>query len=866
MMGASAWGYLDFNLGLFYGDMGVLAGFDVCVRNMGNTPCMNIPRTPGYKGWYAEGQLYAYIYAKFGIHVNLGFWDKKFDIIDAGIGGVFRMGLPNPTYFTGEARVKLSLLAGLVKINRKFEFECGDRCDIFYGNALDNFKLFGECSMGDTIQANGWKKENAINPKFFITPYINTEAPIKEHFRVLDETELNRLAQDFNGDKERLKAQASRTFVFDMNTTVLLYEYSKATQNLKNYDRCIGFKIKGTSRFNHQINMTELNPNKFYRMMFVGWAKEIENGQEVDPLKWNEAKKKYENVEWMQTKEYFFCTGPKQELDDNPEDLQQYVAIAYPSNYNQLKHDKYIPAYCADIKAPNIAFLSDISGKTFKKGKLRWKLERYMDRNRGWQLVEEKDAYWVVTDSTCNMTVKGGEFDAKVYNNSDYRLQLNYVVSRSETKVTFVWDPRQQKSVRRASTVIVADTTNIVRLLLESKDGYYHCGYDKGKQVDYEKPFVGIRLNSVTMKTSAWRGNACGLSYYKKYMTDEGVNPMRYQDPYTYITYMSNYGLVGGWNLTNKRLAVNATTAQSLIYYDRGGVYEGAYKTSYGSMADYGKVKAMSIYDQSQWNNDCQFPLPQMTDAKYNYAFGGRERAYKLFTSGKDDDSRAINLILDLYAVYSAVDEFDSKFRCELQQILSYGKGEFYSSAANAVEQLMNANAGVYITATSRLNSNVRIEVPYYQLGILWGSPFNNAATRGKTTMWSSFDNIPKDYTRPQEERSEDILLGLVGNNRHNIVEINYNQVITGVDKNGRYTKGTRGPYLDFIPRWNNITKINVTSFRVNAYNFKKAEYTVSNRAYLNMGPRWSRYVYTINNPSRLFTCKNVNNWFYNNY
>ena len=286
---------------------------------------------------------------------------------------------------------------------------------------------------------------------------------------------------------------------------------------------------------------------------------------------------------------------------------------------------------------------------------------------------------------------------------------------------------------------------------------------------------------------------------------------MRYQDPYTYITYMSNYGLVGGWNLTNKRLAVNATTAQSLIYYDRGGVYEGAYKTSYGSMADYGKVKAMSIYDQSQWNNDCQFPLPQMTDAKYNYAFGGRERAYKLFTSGKDDDSRAINLILDLYAVYSAVDEFDSKFRCELQQILSYGKGEFYSSAANAVEQLMNANAGVYITATSRLNSNVRIEVPYYQLGILWGSPFNNAATRGKTTMWSSFDNIPKDYTRPQEERSEDILLGLVGNNRHNIVEINYNQVITGVDKNGRYTKGTRGPYLDFIPRWNNITKINVT-------------------------------------------------------
>ena len=46
-----------------------------------------------------------------------------------------------------------------------------------------------------------------------------------------------------------------------------------------------------------------------YPMKFVGWAKEIEKGQEVDPLKWNEVKKKYENVEWVQTKEYYFCTA-----------------------------------------------------------------------------------------------------------------------------------------------------------------------------------------------------------------------------------------------------------------------------------------------------------------------------------------------------------------------------------------------------------------------------------------------------------------------------------------------------------------------------------------------------------------------------
>ena len=865
MMGASAWGYIDVDLGLFYGNIGALAGFDVSIRNIGNTQCMNIPRTPGYNGWYGEGQLYAYLYAKFGIYINLGFWDKKIDIIDAGIGGVLRMGLPNPTYFTGEARVKLRLLAGLVNINRRFEFECGESCDIFYGNALDNFKLFGDCSIGDTIQAKGWKKENAINPKFYIPITVNTEAPIKEHFRVLDETELNRLAADFNGDKEQLKAQASRTFVFDMNKYVLIYEYSSANQKLNNYDRCIAFYYKGNARFQHQIDMPQLNPNKYYRLRVVGWAKEIERGQEVDPLKWNEKKKKYENVQWQQYKDFFFCTGPAETIEDCPEDLQKYVAIAYPSYRNQLKYDKDFEAYTHDIKSPNIAFFTDISKQTFQKGKLRWKLEEYMSGD--WRFVDEKDAYWVVSDSTCNLTISGGQFDKTVYNQADYRLQLNYLVSRTETRIGYRWDNARQQYVKQVSSVIVTDTTNIASWKLCSYDGYYHTGY-RGAQVNYEKPFVGIRLNSVKMKTGHPGITLKGLSQYRKYMAADGVNPLRNQDPYTYIAYMSNYGLVGGWTLSNKRLAVNATTAQSLIYYDRGGVYEGSYKDNYGNSYPYSKIKSLSIYDGSQWKNDCQYPLPIMTDSRYNYAIGGRERAYKLNLSGKDDKYRAANLIKDLYAVYSAVDKFDSKFRWELQMINAYSSGDYSNWAANQIEYLMETNTGVYITEQSALNSDVRIEVPYYQLGILWGSQFNNKGARKNATMWASYDDLPKDWSRPQEERSEDILLGLVGNYPTRLVDIEYNQVITGKDSQGKYTYGTRGGYLDFIPRWDNITQIKVTSYRVNAYNFKKAEYTVSDRAYLNMGPRNSRYTYTINNPSDVLSNsskKNVNWYIYKN-
>lgn len=879
MLGASAWGYVDVDLGLFYGSIGALAGFDVSLRKLGDTPCMNIARTPGFNGWYAEGQLYAYLYATFGIHVNLGFWDKKFDIIDAGIGGVLRLGLPNPSYFTGEARVKLNLLAGLVKINRKFEFECGDRCDIFYGNALDKFKLFGECSVGDTIQAKGWKKENAINPRFYMPVSVNTEAPIREHFRVLDETELNRLAEDFDGDKEQLKSQASRTFIFDTEKTVTIYEYSSANQNINSPSRTMYFKYKGNARFQHPIDMTQLNPNKYYRLRVEGWAKEIENGQEVDPLKWNEDKRKYENVAWRQTIDYFFCTGAEEAIEDCPEDIQQYVAIAYPSDYNKLQSENEIPAYVSDIKSPNIAFFSDISTQAFKKGKLTWRLLKKVQGDN-YQLLEKRDATWVVTDSTCNLAVSGKQFESQVRMTNRYRLQLYYETSRTETVYEVQRSP-QTKNLRATKAMnpqtlemqtlvktekIVTDSTCIADLILKPYDTYYHTGYADGrgiKHVPYEMPFVGIRLNSVKTKTSDTGYSGRMLYGYKTLMTNDGKTPLRYQDPYTYIGYMSNFGLVGGWNLTNSRLSANATTAQSLIYYDRGGAYEGSYRDSDGSNLDYSKIKSMSLYDRSQWGNDCEYPLPVMTDAKYNYAIGGRARASVLNLYQDDDERRAINLIMGIYDVYSAVDEFDSKFRKELQSIMHTGSTTFSTSNANAVENEMLAHVGTYITGRSKHNPDVYIEVPYYQLGILWGSQFNNKESAKKVTMWGSFDDIPKTYYRPNENCCEDILLGLVGNNSTKLLDVDH--AVIGRNSSGGQTMVTTGPYIDFIPHYDNITEISVSYYRVNAYNFKKGEYTVGWRTYLNQGPIPPEVTYTIKDPGKYLKWSNTDGYIYKN-
>lgn len=46
MLGASVWGYVKVDLGLFYGDMGATAGFDVSIRHLkGNNKCMNLKRS-----------------------------------------------------------------------------------------------------------------------------------------------------------------------------------------------------------------------------------------------------------------------------------------------------------------------------------------------------------------------------------------------------------------------------------------------------------------------------------------------------------------------------------------------------------------------------------------------------------------------------------------------------------------------------------------------------------------------------------------------------------------------------------------------------------------------------------------------------
>lgn len=421
MLGASVWGYINVDLGILYADMGTEAGFDVSITHIGDEVyCVGVPGAAGWKGWYGEGQLYAYLYAKMGLRLNLGFWKGSIDLVDAGIGGVLQMGLPNPSYFTGDLRMKLRLLGGLINFNRRFQFTCGKKCDIFYGNALDDFQLWGESSIGEETRKNGWNHKMTISPDLPTDFTITPMARLNEQYPLLDQTDLHRHMKQVEAEKDILETTSTRTFRFNPSTRqVKLYEYSDSTMR----DSVIRY-------YNIEFNATKvtvrgmrsLNPNRFYKLEITGLAKELRAGKWQDPQTYNVDDGDYENVPWEQTKAFYFRTGNSDGMNiQDGGDLQSFVAVAYPSKYNELKSAEPVIAYATDVQNPLIVLKEkNVLNRLYSDGKLYWKLKK------DGKVIEEQEmnAY---TDNRAYAS-----FKTKVLPGNSYNLVLDY----EKTKTT----------------------------------------------------------------------------------------------------------------------------------------------------------------------------------------------------------------------------------------------------------------------------------------------------------------------------------------------------------------------------------------------------------------------------------------------
>lgn len=413
MLGAAVWGYVDVDLGLFYGDMGATAGFDISVRHLSeNSRCINLKGgRPGHNGWYGEGQLYAYLYAKFGFRVYLGFIKKKIDLVDAGIGGVLQAGLPNPNYFTGKVRAKLRLLNGLVNINKTFSFECGDVCEMFYGNALDDYQLFEECNIGSVDLDKA--AENPLDWEIQSRPVVTTQADLNRPIAVADPTELEKIrksSQGDNHDEGTLNRFASRKFKFEIipDSVPELTEYKSLT-DARNDRSGIRSEVEYLMNGNKvTLNLTVLNPNRFYRLRMKGRAMEFVQGKWRHPEVYDTIDNQWKFQPWSQTKDFYFVTNNKTRTLEDAEDLQPHVALAFPNNWENYKESSIqggntlIYALPVDLKHPTISLRRKMKGKAYVKGNLNW----YVYQNG--RVVSSAPNKWIENDSVSIMTPSGG--------------------------------------------------------------------------------------------------------------------------------------------------------------------------------------------------------------------------------------------------------------------------------------------------------------------------------------------------------------------------------------------------------------------------------------------------------------------------
>lgn len=925
MVGASEYGYVDVDLGLFYGDMGAVAGFDVTLAKLAHTDCPGYG-TMGYKGWYAEGQLYAYLYAKFGIYVNLGFWDKKFNIIDAGIGGVLKAGLPHPSYFVGDARIKLKLLGGLVNINRRFQFECGHVCNIWYGNPLDNFELFGDCTLGSANVHEGWAKDaELISPSLIAKPIYNTQAPMGEHFRVLDENELHRMEQGYDGDITDLEMQAKRTFVFrhkslvSTNIKPVLMEFSVMpdTTDLNSNDQSVRMRkydyllnhsqvtryyittnTVGQTVFRLEDIAKNLKANRYYVLAVSGNAMEIIKGKEENPREYKDGK--WQQKEWTQVQFYFFRTGSASPAVEDVTELDDYVALAYPSDKGQLRpylkadvvdnmkdvavtNSSYVNVYLEDAQRPNIALNQQIwalSGSSYYK-------------RSGYPLQNTANLYWMFKFASNGAVVSKQASiitgsNTRGYNTQNITLTSNLPGLSVGTKgilalvYKFVeYGTHTEKKLLKYETVngvtspvysevVVKDATDRYKVLMAlnvniATSNNWKTGYSTS-QFDYCKPFVGIRLSDIK------------YDYTWSKLTDETIrdnDEIRMRDPYCYLSYLANYFFIGGHPITNYSFETMETpVAESVIYYTKGGQTSGnLVSSSHSNIADgYQKIYDLSVYSYGLYYPVFgNYPLPVMKDVTWTPLISASPRT-PFYKPSTDSKTRAKNLLGDIASTYYLAQKASRMFvdmrnldwtECPGTWQAAYDKFG-YKTVRNTMQNFNNRHRSVYKSLIySRPNNSgiagqerdsVSVQIPWYQLPLVFGATFNHGGNTKYFTLEESVPTINKDgNNRHHRQYSSQMFFRMAGGatitdysedgDKYIVKKISFSE--TGKGSNG--VSQTREEFWA-TDALKHITQVDYTIYRVNAYDFDNGYYTINS----NVG---------LNNEERVSLSKPFNSW-----
>ena len=111
------------------------AGLDMAFISSSEMQCGDNP-DPGIAGFYATGQVYAYLGGSVSLHVDVWFAEGDFEIMKLAAAARLEGGFADPSWVKGAVGGSYSILGGLIDGTFNFPFEAGTPCDAYGAGAL----------------------------------------------------------------------------------------------------------------------------------------------------------------------------------------------------------------------------------------------------------------------------------------------------------------------------------------------------------------------------------------------------------------------------------------------------------------------------------------------------------------------------------------------------------------------------------------------------------------------------------------------------------------------------------------------------------------------------------------------------------
>ena len=417
MFGAQAGGEFGVNAVICYARASLLAGFDIVLKQLKPGTACNGKPAGGKGGFYGTGQVYALAKGELGLMLNLWIFKGKIPLIDVGLGALLQGGFPNPSWAYGKCKAKCKLLGGLIKFNGSITLEVGDVCYPDAGNPLDDIQIFGDMTPGEHEMEQGWTGKELQDVSCYATLGFTTNMAMGTRLDLVDVNKANRMAGR-DGDPTEYYGNCHRAYKFYLNPQTEMYNFgkNKPTTNktggvsLTSYDYTTG----NQEDYTVVVTGRKLEPLSYYMMVQKGYAKEIINGREVDPV-YNDESTGYKDVNkpWTDADTVYFHTAAL------PNNLNQDVALRFPDNANGSH------IYTDELAHPEL----HLNGSRVGDGDNIFDPSKYEIRAR---LEKKEHGIWVPADA--KVRARSNEYYVDDAGNIDWFTRLNADGTIAETQ------------------------------------------------------------------------------------------------------------------------------------------------------------------------------------------------------------------------------------------------------------------------------------------------------------------------------------------------------------------------------------------------------------------------------------------------